>query len=75
MAQTQAPTRMVDLNSASVDEIAQLHMVGRERAADLVRHRPFRSWQDIGRVPGFSIGMIENLKNSGATIDQESGGS
>lgn len=66
--QTHHENRMVDLNKASVDELADLPMVGRERAEALAKARPFRSWQDVGKVPGFSSGMVDDLKSGGAQL-------
>lgn len=58
----------VDLNTVSEQELADLPMVGPERAKDLVAHRPFESWDDVRKVPGFSVGMIDDLKSGGAVI-------
>ena len=68
-SQTHHENRVIDLNSASVDEIADLPMVGRERAQELVKAWPFRSWQDISNVPGISKGMIDDLRSGGAQIN------
>jgi len=50
--ETHHKNRIVDLNAASEDELAELPMVGPERARALVQNRPFRSWSDVERVPG-----------------------
>jgi DNA uptake protein ComE-like DNA-binding protein len=60
--------RIVDLNTASEDELSNLPMVGPERARNLMQHRPFQSWQDVERVPGFSKGVVDDLKSGGAQI-------
>ncbi len=60
----------IDINSAPEDELAQLPMVGAERARQLAQHRPFRSWQDVERVPGFAAGMIDDLKSAGIVLKQ-----
>ncbi len=64
-------SKSIDLNSASVDELARLRMIGRERAQDLVNYRnehgPFRTWSDVKNIPGFSDQMIEDLKRRRAT--------
>ena len=74
----------IDLNRASAQEIAEadIPQVSLERANDLVEYReengPFQSWDDVKRVPGFSQGMIDNLRQSGVTLGgtrpEESGG-
>ena len=55
---------LVNLNTATYEEIAGLSVVGSERAHILISHRPFRSWEEITKVPGFSKGMVENLKDT-----------
>lgn len=60
--------RIVDLNTAPEEELADLPMVGPKRARELMRHRPFKSWDDVQNVPGFDGGMIDDLKSGGARI-------
>jgi DNA uptake protein ComE-like DNA-binding protein len=64
---------MVDLNTASVDELAELPMVGRERAEVIAKARPFHSWEDVKQVPGLSAGMVDDLKSGGAQIGKAEG--
>jgi DNA uptake protein ComE-like DNA-binding protein len=56
------------LNTASEQEIGDVPMVGPERARKLIEARPFKSSQDVDRVPGFDGGMIDDLKSGGAQI-------
>lgn len=58
---------LINLNTATYEEIAGLSVVGSERAHILISRRPFHNWEEITRVPGFSKGMVENLKDN-ATI-------
>ena len=58
----------IDLNKAGKDELAQLPMVGPEKAQALIDSRPFRDWSDVEKIPGFSGGMIDDLKSGGARI-------
>lgn len=58
----------IDLNQADEQDLEQLTMMGPQRAKALVEHRPYKNWEDVEKVPGFSTGMIEDLKESGATI-------
>ena len=61
-----------DLNTASEEELAQVPQIGRERASALIEHRPYRSWEDVDKIPGFSRGLVEDIRQSGGTIgDQE----
>lgn len=60
--------RIIDLNSASEQEIADLPMVGPDRARALLNARPFHSWDDVRRISGFGPGMVDDLKSGGAQI-------
>jgi DNA uptake protein ComE-like DNA-binding protein len=51
-----------------VDELADLPIVGRERAEALAKALPFASWEDVQRVPGISAGILDDLKSGGAQI-------
>jgi len=42
------------------------------REITIEEHRPFKSWEDVEKVPGFSKGMIEDLQRSGASVGGES---
>ena len=66
--QTHHEQRVVDLNSSSLEELAELPMIGRERAEAMIQSRPFRSWEDVARVPGISNGIIDDLRSGGATL-------
>jgi len=49
--------------------VAALLRVGPERAEALVRNRPFRSWDQIKRVPSLGKATIENLRSQGVDLD------
>lgn len=66
--QTHHENALVDLNAASEKEIAELPMVGPERAQAILKARPFQSWEDVERVPGVSLGMVDDLKSGGAQL-------
>ena len=57
----------VNINRASVEDLAKLPMIGRDRAEKLVQYRKeygeIRNWEDLAHVPSFSQGMIEELKH------------
>ncbi len=63
---------MIDLNMADVEELARIKIIGKKRAQALVDYRdengPFEDWEDIKNVEGFSESLIEDLKESGATL-------
>ena len=64
--------RGVDLNSANEQELANVGGIGNERAHDIVQHRPFRSWEEVKRIPGFSDTLVSDLQQAGATLGGDS---
>jgi DNA uptake protein ComE-like DNA-binding protein len=60
--------RSIDLNTASRKELANLPMVGRDRALSIIPNRPFRGWDNVVRISGFGKGMIFYLKSGGAQV-------
>jgi DNA uptake protein ComE-like DNA-binding protein len=66
--ETHHEDRMVDLNTADQKTLEDLPMVGPERARALMAARPFKSWQEVERVPGFDGGMVDDLKSGGAQL-------
>lgn len=66
--ETHHENRNVDLNSADEQTLADLPMVGPERAQALIRNRPFDSWAEVEKVPGFDGGMVDDLKSGGANL-------
>jgi DNA uptake protein ComE-like DNA-binding protein len=68
-APVQAPApRFVDLNSATVEKIADLPGVTVPTAEAIVARRPLRGWDDLRGLPGVSEGLIKQLRTSGARI-------
>jgi DNA uptake protein ComE-like DNA-binding protein len=66
--ETHHENRIVRLNRASERELADLPMIGNKRAQSLVQNRPFNSWDEVERVPGFDKGLIDDLKSGGAEL-------
>lgn len=60
--------RETDLNTATSEELARLPGIGADKAWDLMQHRPYRDWEDVRRIPGFSQDAVEVLQRAGATI-------
>lgn len=60
--------RTVDLNSAPEEIIADLPMIGPDRARTICQNRPFKSWDDVDKLDGFDKGMVDDLKSGGAQI-------
>jgi DNA uptake protein ComE-like DNA-binding protein len=60
--------RRVNLNTSDQKQIEDLPMVGPKRAEALIRARPFRSWEEVAKVEGMDLGMIDDLKSGGAEL-------
>jgi competence protein ComEA len=60
---------LLRLNSSTEEELSALPGVGPKRAAALVRHRPFKSWDALKKVPCLGERTIKNLQNYGVKID------
>ena len=58
----------VDLNSAGQQELEKVGGLGRERARRLVQNRPYRNWEDLKRIDGFSEKLVDDLKECGARL-------
>lgn len=62
----------VDLNQASQDELDRIGGIGHDRARRIGENRPFRSWDDLKKVEGFSDTLVDDLRNAGATLGEGS---
>ncbi|HEX2866263.1 MAG TPA: helix-hairpin-helix domain-containing protein [Ignavibacteriales bacterium] len=58
----------VNLNTDDLKRIADIPLIGDYRARDIIAHRPFKSWEEVARVPGITKEMIEAMKSGRATI-------
>jgi len=59
----------LDLNTASLEELQKLPMVGsRERALAIINARPLTSWAQVVHIEGFDISMAEDLRRGGASL-------
>ena len=63
--------RIIDLNTAPEEVIADLPMVGPDRARALIQKRPFDTWDDVAQIEGFGPGIIDDLKSGGAQIGSD----
>ena len=68
MASAMGDDRGVDLNSADQADLERVGGLGEERARRLVQSRPFRSWEDLKKIDGFSDKLIDDLRRSGARL-------
>lgn len=53
----------IDLNTADVAALEKLPEIGREFSAAFVAARPFRSLDDLVRIPGFGLERIRHLRD------------
>jgi competence protein ComEA len=58
----------IDLNRANESEIAEIDMIGKKLARSIVEHRTasggFRSWDELGQVPGLDAMKIAELQRA-----------
>jgi DNA uptake protein ComE-like DNA-binding protein len=59
---------MIDLNAASLEQLAALPGVGEALAYDLLLWRPYMSWEEVALVPGFDPRRAEVLRRAGARV-------
>jgi competence protein ComEA len=64
-------SRFINLNVASRDELASVPMIGAERADDLVKARPFASWDEVEKLPGFDKELVSALRSGGAQLGEQ----
>ncbi|MEI6633817.1 MAG: ComEA family DNA-binding protein [Chlamydiota bacterium] len=71
-----ARLRPVDINRASAEELAELPGVGEKLAGAVILERsraPFRSVEDLRRVPGIGPKKLEKIRDQVAVGDRENG--
>ncbi len=64
---------MCDLNQATVEALAKLPGVAADDAFELLVWRPYQSWDEVERVPGFDWERVEGLRAAGAVLRTSAG--
>lgn len=60
----------INLNDADPGEISRaVPQVGDKRAHELAERRPFSSWEEVKKVPGFNDEMIEDMQEGGVILE------
>jgi competence protein ComEA len=61
IAAASTPSR-IDLNTASLEQLESLPSIGPAKARAIVEHRPYRTIEDVMRVPGIKQGTFDRIK-------------
>jgi competence protein ComEA len=63
----------IDLNTATEQQLANIQGINRDQAKKIIDFRnqngTFDSWEDVKRVPGMPVTMLDALKRQGITIN------
>lgn len=59
---------MVDLNSATLEQLQTLPGVDLRAAYDLLLWRPYLTWDEVAFVPGFDPARVAELRAAGASV-------
>ncbi len=52
---------LIDINTASKDELTSLSGIGEKLAQEIIKHRPFSEVEDLTNVSGISEAKLETL--------------
>ena len=73
----------VNINTATKEELTSLKGIGEKRAQDIIdyrtKHGPFKTVDDLGKVPGIGPGLMKQLRpqittNGKSSIDKPPSG-
>lgn len=59
---------MLDLNTATIEELQTLPSIDLRAAYDLLLWRPYLTWDEVAYVPGFDRARARTLKAAGASV-------
>lgn len=62
----------MDINTASVEELAEVAGISEEQAREVVEYREengeFVDWDEVREAPGMTDEMVERLQAAGVTV-------
>jgi competence ComEA-like helix-hairpin-helix protein len=58
-----ATARLVSINTASLDDLAKVEGLNRKLAAEIIKARPFRQFEDLTRVRGVGDKTLRRLRS------------
>jgi competence protein ComEC len=61
----EAPAGCIDINSASFEELQQIHQIGPDRAQQIINLRPFASVDAMTRINGIGPARLDEIKAQG----------
>ena len=65
-------SKNLDLNTATEQDLTGIQGIGKDHAKRIVDYRnqygPFKSWEDLKRIPGIVGPMLDTLKRLGCTL-------
>jgi len=61
-AKTEAPAELIDLNTADQKTLESLPGIGPKTAGEIIKGRPYKTVEDLGRVKGISKKKMDTLK-------------
>ena len=65
-------SKNLDLNTATDQELSGIQGIGKDHAKKIIEYRnqngPFKSWEDLKRIPGMPGNMMDTLKRQGFSV-------
>ncbi len=63
----------LNLNDANAEDLDRIGGMGKQRSQDIVNYRdqhgPFKSWDDVKKIPGFGDKLIQDMQDQGIRIE------